>query len=126
MKKVKFTVKDRSLLNTKCILAIKAVRMVTGLGLREAKGAVDSMRGLYGNEAQDSCVLGDGSINDTFDRETLDMLEACGLVCSNGNEKTQHYVKQIRELACMMIMDGNEILARDILDVTERWGVTSE
>ena len=127
MKKVKFTVKERDLLNAKPIYAIKAVRQITGLGLREAKEAVDYLRGLNDNEAHDHCVLGIGNWDvTTIDREARDLLGSCGLVCSNGNEKTQHYVKQIRELACMMIMDGNEALSRDILDVTEKWGYPNE
>jgi hypothetical protein len=126
MKTVTFTVKERDLLNAKPIYAIKAVRQCCGIGLKEAKNAVDYLRGMCENTPHNYIHIDTGEWYTPLSPETKDLLRSSGLSCSNGNEKTQHYVKQIRELACMMIMDGNEALSRDILDVTEKWGYPNE
>lgn len=107
--------------NANFVKVIKAVRAVTGFGLKEAKELSESMRA-----SNDGAVFFVDSFpqyaaNDSVKAEAIAELKMYGVSISVGGDNTQHFIKELKESVCAMIMAGETSLAKDVLSVVEKW-----
>jgi hypothetical protein len=98
----------------KYIHVIKGIRGVTGFGLKESKECVDALR-------DKGIVVVECAIENTSDvKEALRTLADYGVTIGKDC-RTQKHITSLREMACALILEGNENLARDLMVVTEKW-----
>lgn len=119
------SVGDMELIRSKKVNAIKALREVTGMGLKESKDILDTLGDVGWNGKPLQVAVEYRFTEERFKYGIIAAKEA-GLRIIVGSPKAEKYVKQLREMACMLIMEGNEFLAKDVIEITERWGFMSE
>jgi hypothetical protein len=99
------------------VYAIKMLRIATGLGLKDTKDAVDELI------ASGYAIIDAGHFNYANPEiaEAVKELASIGIYI-NADARLSNHVRNLREMACMLIMEGNEHLARDVMELTEKWG----
>jgi hypothetical protein len=112
---------DHNYTEPKKVNAIKAVRMATGLGLKEAKHLID-----------DSQQYGQATIQDSFGKE-LDVnakqelaisLRGTGYALGEDviPEFEERYGEALREVASMAVLSGDDLLAQDVMAILKTYG----
>lgn len=120
MHKVKFAMDRVTFDNagSKFVNVIKLIRTLTGQGLKESKDCCDNLRESGKAEIDSFNMV---NLNDPEHAECISELSKHG-VFVDVDKRIAAHVRTLREMACALILEGNEHLARDIMTVTEKWG----
>ena len=98
------------------VAAIKAWRQLSGLGLKEAKDAVESV--MHGD-----CLVLQLNFpfqNDPKSAESLETLRREGMIVSSGGTHRHVVLRAIKSSARIALDNSEYDLAKDLIDVLER------
>lgn len=106
----------------KIIQAIKAVRQLSSLGLKESKAIIDSVS--VGGTVPFNV---DDTIDSRFLSLTIDALFDAGFSTNMSADALKKYTRDIRTLAAKIVLAGDaDFLAKDLLDLIERYHYNKE
>lgn len=106
----------------KIIQAIKAVRQLSSLGLKESKAIIDSVS--VGGTVPFNV---DDTIDSRFLSVTIDTLFDAGFSTNMSADALKKYTRDIRTLAAKIVLAGDaDFLAKDLLDLIERYHYNKE
>lgn len=109
--------------SNKKVAMIKAIRTITGHGLREAKDCADALvtSGFYELPNSNDAYVRTRQVYEL--EESKNVLHHLGVIVTypDPDPDMSCYVRNLREIASQMILNGHETYVSDIVDVLIKW-----